>query len=277
MRVLLCALLLTMFCLSLPVLGQDTLGGIFIRDLRITNNGNSVFSEDFNKEELSGWTTINSGISTKPSTDDSTKLCLYMNRETDEKTAISHKIVCSSVSAFELSAYVYLPSPEQQWAYSHGSRVRTRIDIETGQGEDSFYIPIDLNPGETGYRVGLAHVRPETMSSAAGLDTYDSKDVVVKPQRWTLVSLKLDPNAKTATVFVDGKAQASCDYTPSKVRRVEYVDLTTWMGDKERATEEPTTDYKKTTASKKNSCNCGSSCGSKTKKKSGGCGCGCGG
>jgi hypothetical protein len=237
---MLCGLFLSLLSTALPVLGEDTLGGIFLRDLRVSNNGNSVFFEDFNAEELCGWNTVNTGAWTTEAPGEPAKFCLYLNRETDENAGVARKIECSKVGTLEISAYVYCPAPEQQWAYTHGARSRTRIDLETKRGEHGFYLTIDLNPGETGYRVGLVHMKPELREMGNGVEKYESQGVVITPQKWTHLSFKLNPSARTATVSVDGKPQVSCEYSPDKISSVDYVDLTTWMGDQERETVDRT-------------------------------------
>jgi hypothetical protein len=232
-----CITLLALLCLAIPAFGQDTKGGIFISSVYVNNNSKTVFSDELNGK-LTGWQITRPRVEILQVGEKPATYCLYMNREHDMNTYANHKIACTDVGALEVGAYVYVPGPEGQWEYNHNGYGRTRIDLRTANGEHWFYIGIDHYNRERGCRVTLVYSKPEEHRRCGDADTYSTQGSVFSTNKWVLVSFKLDPDKKTATVYVDGRAQVSSEYDPSRITNLQYLDLTTWMGDKE-CTQQP--------------------------------------
>ena len=74
------------------------------------------------------------------------------------------------------------------------------------------------------------YIKPELKEPCGGGEKYGSKGPVIAPGKWALMSFKLDPGAGTATVSVDGRPAVSCRYEPGKIKRLNQLDLITWMG-----------------------------------------------
>ena len=210
-------------------------GGVFFDDVAVINNSKAVMSDDFNSGKLTGWTAPQPRVVVTPVTTNSTNYCLYMNREHGSKTYARHSVQCDDVGALELQAKVFLPQPAEEWSYSHGKRELTGIGLTTGRDEHRFNVQIVLSPGELAYHVELVHLKPEIKEPRGRSETFSSRELVIAPGKWALVSFKLDPSAGTATVYVDGQPHVSCRYDPSKITTLTELYLTTFMGNLEPA------------------------------------------
>ena len=220
---------------GLPASGQQMVGGIFIDDVAVINNSKPVMSDDFNSGRLTGWTAPQPRVVVTPVARNSTNYCLYMNRENNVKTYARHSVQCNDVGALELQAKVFLPQPAEQWGYNHGKQERTAIGLTTGRDEHRFSVQIVISPGELAYHVELVHLKMEIKEPDGRSETYSSRERVIAPCKWALVSFQLDPTAGTATVYVDGQPHVSCPYDPGKITRLNELFLTTFMGNLEPA------------------------------------------
>jgi hypothetical protein len=232
-RIAVCVMfLLVIMCPAMSAYGQFR-GGVYFEDVSVINDGKAVLNDNFNTGKLDDWRVVRPLCTTVGSDDRPPNYCLYMNRLNDINTGVTRKVTCDNVRTLEVKAAVFLPSPQEQWGYTHRRMERTRIDLNTFREEQWFYIAIDLNPGQPGYSVQLVYIKPELHEPCGGGEKYDSRGPVIAPNQWSLVSFKLDPSKKSATVYVNGQAVVSCNYDPSRIHKLTNLDLTTWMGDKE--------------------------------------------
>lgn len=237
-----CVLVAVLLCLTLPVCGENR-GGVYFDDVSLTNNGTKIFSDDFNSGQITVWSHPRPLVTLFRYASNPVNYCVYLNRMIDINTYMSRMPKCGNVGALEFKALVYLPGNQEQWNSMHGSRDRTRINIMTGRNEDWFYVAIDGNPRETGYRVQLTHVNPREKNTqpggcgGAGAD-YKTSGPVIPPATWVELVFKLDPAAKTAAVSVNGRSVVSGPYDPSLIHSLSLFDLCTWMGDRQ-ATQQP--------------------------------------
>ena len=205
-------------------------GGIYIDNLKITNNGKVIFSDSFDGGKLVGWTKM-TDASWIPDGPNTQKGALLLNKHGSVAATAYHGLSSGqSLGVVEMSAEVFCTAPSEQygWAVRKGA-CGTFFRLYSGSSNATIEAKVQLNPCQTSYQLGIT-----AMNSQQG--TY-SKLPVLRPAKWATITLRLDPRSATATFFLDGRAFVSARYNPQQFRSLKEIGIVTGLGDGSKWTD----------------------------------------
>lgn len=214
-------------------------GGIYIDDLQITNNGKVVFSDNFDRTSLTGWTdTTDASVVVDQSQKHQSALLLNSHISCPVAQA-THSLLLKNAGLVEMSAAIYCTPADEQFQH-HVKKIGCVTSFILGPTRselDGIDAVIELNPNGSAYQLGVTSLRSGTITKSAV-----TTNPIMQPGKWALIKLRLDPKTATATVFLDGNAVASIGYNPEDYRKISEVNIVTPMGDGSKRTDtEPVT------------------------------------
>jgi hypothetical protein len=223
MTILLVSSLLLMACIS-----AYAVGGIYFDDLSVTNNGTSVFSDNFDDGSISDWTPKNDAALSS-SVARSAQYSVYLNQWGSTVADAFHSVSIATPGVVEASVWVWLPPTQEQYRPTS-----TYIYLYSGNPSDNMYAGIELRDGETGYRVKLG------WNGVPG-DSARTSSVVLAPQTWAKLTLRLNAASGNSTAYalLNDQTQLSFWYTPSTWTSVNKVSFWGWLGGASEPTPEP--------------------------------------
>jgi hypothetical protein len=205
-------------------------GGIYIDNLKITNNGKEVFSDALDSGKLVGWTKM-SDTTWIPDGPNTQKGTMLLNKHIFCAATAYHSLSAKDLGVVELSADVYCTPPDEQY----DQRVKkcgcvTYFTLYSGSSERDIQATIKLNPCQSSYQLAITSAKSREPS------VY-SKLPVLAPATWSTIKFRLDPTRATATLSLDGKAIISAPYEPEQFQSLREIGLCTGLGDGSRRTD----------------------------------------
>ena len=82
---------------------------------------------------------------------------------------------------------------------------------------------VQASHGETSYGVGICNGK-------MGMTNLITRSVL-PPKKWAVVGLRLDPDAKLETAYLDGQKLQTTPYDPSQFSSIIKVAVWGWLGD----------------------------------------------
>jgi len=201
-------------------------GGIHFDDFSVTNNGSTVFSDNFDDGNISDWTskdhaTLDSSVS------HSSPFSLHLNHTGGVVSEAFHSISTGSAGLVEASSWVWLPSVQEQ-----AESTFTNIVLYSGNTSDNIFTGVTLKPGETGYRIWLH------WNNNSGADsTITTSSVILPSQTWALLTLRLNSSNSMASALLNGQEQASFSYTSASFTSFDHTSVWGWLGGEQSVPE----------------------------------------
>jgi hypothetical protein len=205
-------------------------GGIYIDNLKITNNGKEVFSDAFNSGKLIGWNKMNDAIWSSDRANTQQGAMLLNKHQFCAATAY-HSFSAKNIGIVEVSADVYCTPPDEQYErISKKNACGTFFRLYSGSSNATIEAKIQLNVCQSTYQLGITHL------DARQGETY-SKLPVMQPATWSHIVLRLDPRSATATMFLGGKAYVTAGYDPQQFQSLQEIGIVTGLGDGSKRTD----------------------------------------
>ena len=210
-------------------------GGIYIEDLTVTNDGRVVFSDNFDDGSISDWEAVRDATvelqQTKPPNG-----VLHVNRQGDICCCAYHKVSIPRPGVVELSAWVFLPSVEEQSCYKTSASSFTGLSILSGSTDDSVAVDVELRPKEKGYRVQI-HANTYETGKPCQAERRSTSSVVLTPGKWARLSLKMVFDGGSAFASLDGKELLSMSFLLEHYAPIKQAAIWGWLGDKPRSSD----------------------------------------
>ncbi|MDO8585571.1 MAG: hypothetical protein Q7T82_00875 [Armatimonadota bacterium] len=211
-----------------PCLAADAdTGGIFVDDFQITNNGITAFFDDFQDRDIRDWRVIDAqvfGMAGRPPV-----TCMYINQHTKTRASAFHSISLNTTGVVELNAAVWLPPTKDQYKWRTNVICVTDFVLYSGDCQDDVRVGIEMRPKETSYRLFLwwdGYEGPQLIISKIYTES-----AVLAPERWSLLTLRMDPTAGKMYALLDGKQHLTLAYNPRRFRSLRSAAVLTRFGD----------------------------------------------
>lgn len=203
----------------------------YVSSVTLTNNGDSVFSDNFGSGGLSGWTDARDAV-VVPWQSSASGYCLGLSRN-GGSASVGHTISVDTPGSVELSAQVWLPKPGQgESGSSLKLYLRSGTIIGTSDRADSVLLSTDW--AETGYGLKVLWSGPGAPSEVSA-----RTGAVLKPETWCTLTLRLDTGAGTAAVLLDGVEKASIRIKPENFKSLASLVITNTVGRASEPTPTP--------------------------------------
>lgn len=171
-------------------------GGIYFDDFSVTNGGSSVFADNFDDGDVSDWQLMKDAWSSSDHAYSAPRSMFLNWHVGGGPSQASHPIGIVSPGVVEASSRVWLPPVQEQYYWRLNASTSAGMYLHSGNTASDLYGVIALSPGDTSYRLELGWNRP-----GGGVSTCTT--AVLSPGTWGLLSLKMDPNASTARLYLD--------------------------------------------------------------------------
>ena len=200
-------------------------GGMYVDNVLLTNNGASVFADSFDRGTLEGWKAA--GASLIQSQPNPPQYSLYLNKSQRGRSQAEHVVSLDSVGRLELSAWLYLPPVEQQSNYAGSRCDYAGFVIYAADPQDYLTTSLYLQPKGTGYRAQAQWrdaVRKNTL-----VKSYTGKPVI-NGDTWVRATMRLDPEEKTVSLLLDNKLACRISYEPERFKSISSILLFSDLG-----------------------------------------------
>lgn len=192
-------------------------GGVYIDDLSITNGDVTVFSDSFDDGDVSDWHSMKDAMLSPNSS--SSPASMHLNWHGGSLAQAFHSIAIASPGLIEASARVWLPPVQEQYNWSHGEISSASISLHSASSASNLYAGIELWPGETGYRLSLGRNEPGASVS------YVTGAPYLFPDTWGLITMRVDPSASSARMYLDGIEQCIVSFHPQCFQSYDGISL----------------------------------------------------
>lgn len=200
-------------------------GGIYFDEFLVTNNGTSILADSFDSGDLAGWKADNASVLRTQMSP--AKYCVCLNKMDKNRSQVQRDLSLDDVGTLELSAWIYLPQPEQQSNYG-GSRCEyAGFSVYAKNPDDHLVASLFLQPKGKGYRAE-AHwhdaVKQNTLAKSS------TSSPVITGGKWANATMRLDPAKKTVSLLIDGKLACRISYVPERFQSISSVILFSDLG-----------------------------------------------
>jgi hypothetical protein len=198
-------------------------GGIYIDDFRVTNNGATVFSDNFDDGSISDWTNTYC-VGVDSNTHYSSQYSLHGNGHVTPSPQYSsaiHNLSFTGSGIVEESAMIWMPAVEQQYQYSQGYAGYAQFGLGA---TDIISVGVQLNGAEPGYHVRLLYL-PAHNDLGCEPVRFVSENIVLAPQTWAQLKLRLDPASWTASALLNGQLIGTVPYHPQYLTSFRTVSF----------------------------------------------------
>lgn len=199
-------------------------GGVYVDDLRVTNNGAQVLLDNFETGKLDGWTKLTGAELAANEQNKS----LAINRHGNYAATAYRTISIDKPGLVEISWFIFVAPVGEQYDCKKGGACTMSIRLLSGMSASSNAgVPsaaLILNPCETTCRAGLA---PANSFNA----TAKTKSPVLSLGRWVPVVFRLDSANGKATLLVNGREAVSMSYDPSSTKSIRQIGFVSQFGD----------------------------------------------
>lgn len=218
--------------LGLGTCGALAAGGIYVDNLQVTNNGITAFMNTFdNTTVLRGWTRL-SDASVAVDRANRRQGAMLVNRHVFAVANAYHNVEFQVAGPVEISAAIYCTPAAEQYDWQVKKKAcSTNLIIYSGSSKTWIDASVQLNPCQSTYQVGIL------AAGAAGGSNVYSKQPILSPGRWALLTMRLDRDAARATLFLDGKEITSTHYDPDKFRSIQQIAISSQLGDGSQRTD----------------------------------------
>ena len=219
-------------CLAAP-LQLHAVGGTYIDNFLITNNGAYVLADNFDDGDIRDWNPAG-GVSLAQITKKPAGYCMCFNSGGVPNAVCRRKVQAAPLGVLQVSAWFLMPPVEEQygWDKDTGSTYvgSTVFYVAPDNNKDSVLFGVVLRPGDAGYRLDLkVHFNAQDGSRPGQL--FRTQKPVLAPGKWALLTLKMDPSTRKVTLCLDGKEQLSSDYEPENWKSLTFLMVGTQLGD----------------------------------------------
>ena len=214
--------ILAMLCLAFPASAQVA-AGIYLDDLQITNNGATVLSDNFdNIASASNWILEYAWFSSQQAY--SQPNSLYLNSPEYPYALASQELSVANAGTVDITAWVYAPPLANRFG-------DTTINVYSYPNKTNYTLAdaeVIHKAGESGYRlaVGYEYI-PTSGSFGSG---FNQSDVILSPETWAKVDLKIDPTQSLLTTYLNDTAVAQVTYTPSEFTTLDGLYINSSFG-----------------------------------------------
>jgi hypothetical protein len=204
------------------------MGGICVDNVQIKNDGNVVFSKNFDDGNISDWTDL-SDVSLFTVQQKPPSRSLWMNNHGKATAMAQHKLDLTPVGTTEFTAAVYIAPAEQQyeWRKDEVSTFSMALDyrVTPNVGADSLRIDVMLYPKDLSCKVSA-------LRNSSKVNKFKMTQQPVLPTgKWAYLTLRLDATAATATACLNGAPVASIPYDPEDFPKFTSLYLSASFGD----------------------------------------------
>ena len=235
--------LLFVLILSACWSGAWAAGGVYLDDVKVTNNGAVALFDNFDDGGLTGWYNLSDATceckSGKP------PCGMLLNKHIFCAAGASHNLAIGQPEVVELSANVFVTPPEEQYDIAVKKYAASTCKCGCGGPSDIMYItlyaeatvpPRKTTPkvdfyiqqvgSEAGCRVGVEATQSNGSTSRSGCS-----GAPIPQRQWTPILLRLDPRTKLARLFVDGRQVSQTGYDPASLSQIQQLNLCCGFGD----------------------------------------------
>ena len=207
-------------------------GGIYVDDIAITNNGAPVFSDNFDDGSISDWYMINDAAVTSAHSH-SPSDSLYLNWHGAAVADAIHHISVAQPSVMDYSAWVYLPPVSEQYKWNHNGFSFTNLVLHSGNTSSNLGAGVELYPNESAYRIWLH------WNNFGGTNTTAVSGVVLAANTWAQLTLRMDNASGNAYALFNGQQLTSISYNPQSFQSFNRASVWGWLGDGVAPVPEP--------------------------------------
>lgn len=229
--------------------GAWAAGGVYLDDVKVTNNGIVALFDNFDDGNLAGWFNL-SDATCECAKGGKPPCCILLNKHIFCAAGASHNLEITQSGVVELSASILVTPPEEQYDIAVKQYDNSTGKCGGGPGDIMYvtlYAESTVPPKKTtanvdfyiqqvgtesGCRVGVRATQSNGSTSNAGC-----KGNIIQHQRWTPLMLRLDPKTKLARLFVDGIQVAQTGYDPVALRGIKQLNLCCGFGDGSKRTD----------------------------------------
>lgn len=225
------AIVLSITALVLAIAsGAFAAGGVYIDDVRITNNGRQVLFDNFNDGTLNAWASVSQAIPVRVSPESSEYL-LHMNRHERTSASMMYRMPQQPIGVFELSALVYIALAQEQADYRLNRTSDLLFRLTSAAARGTITAGVKLYAKDQGNKVDVVVLQLIGQQQNTGSDR--TKTSVLPCEKWATITLRLDPATRTATVLLDGNTVASTQYDPNSFPGFRMLTVLCGYGDGE--------------------------------------------
>ena len=215
-------------------------GGIYLSNIRITNDGNVVLADDFRSGRLQGWTGLEcaSVVIQKPNTPG----ILYLNAHSSNNSGYSasawHSLNVGNPGLVEMSLAIYVAPAQEQYVWQQkrdnclcyikffSMGVNDKTESQVAQ------IGVQLNKNEEACRLYVySQTGPNAMNGQVDMPVSNTKTPVLPTGKWVTLHMRMDPLTSTLSLMMDDKTVVSTPYEPTKVHNIGRFGILSAFGD----------------------------------------------
>jgi hypothetical protein len=214
-------------------------GGIYIDDIRITNDDQVAYLYNFDDADISDWSP-RPGASLVAAPKTERNRCVYLNRLDQKNTGMGRATTVDKIGNLRVAASVFLPAVSEQWGHNENRRgvECTYFYVYSGSSNDAFRFGVALLPDDPAYRCALMRYRSAVVESngkkengAIGGAELTTDTAVLAPLTWATIELRLNPATSIASLTLNGTQVLSCAYDPAQFTSLRNIEIGCWQGD----------------------------------------------
>lgn len=225
------ALSLLLFLAVVLLCSASFAAPFYVSRVAFTNDGTSVFSDDFASGGLARWDAP-TGATVVPSNAFASGYCLSLQGTSNSQAYLSYDAALGSPGVVELTAVVWLPKQaEGDKGEKFKMYLRSGTIIGAPDRVDSVYLSADWE--KTGYSINAHWTGP----GAPGNVCAGTKGPVLQPQKWATLTLRLDARSGRLSALLDSVQKASTKVIPGNFMYIKSLAL---IGSPTRRTSAPT-------------------------------------
>lgn len=193
-------------------------GGVYIDDVKITNDGVVVFSDSFNGGDLKNWTALRDA--TAPCDKDPASCCLHLNNHGTGLPNATHTLAMKEAGVVEVSWRQWVAPAEEQAGHE-----RTVVGVMMGiVGEKT---------GRSIVASTCLYVGDKEPCLSVDVDGKTGKlsELNVPTGKWVRMLVRMDSATSKVTFSADGKVGVEETYDPKSLLPAKQLTFQSGLGD----------------------------------------------
>jgi len=207
-------------------------GGVYVHNVRVTNDGQTAFFDGFDTGKLVGWTkTSGAGVVC-----DRSNCSLLLNKHVYCAAGGFHPLAIDNPGVVDTSMYLYVTPATQQYdcrkkGLSCTFYVTLYSSVASGRRTDEILgAGVTLQPNGQACNVGFRSLKK-------CLCKYWTKTPVLPVGQWVQLTFRLDTTRGRAAILVDGSEAISMPYDRGPNPPIREIGLCSGFGDGSRRTD----------------------------------------
>lgn len=207
------------------VTGAHAAGGVYMDDFQVRNNGVVVFGDNFQDGNYAGWqNVVDAKVFNLSSNPQQPVYSLCLNQQHKNVARAYHKLGISNAGVVELSVGILAAPCTEQYNCTHrNNECALRIGLRSGNARSQINAIVFTGPEYTGCRISMTEHKEYHGSPARGMPLQFNK--------WGMLTMRLDPRKRTASVLLDGKLLTTMRYDPRKFASISEICILCSFGE----------------------------------------------